>query len=377
MKKILQGVAVLLAAIIALTYTLGYDYLFKGVWVTYLHGETSATIDDAKFFESHTIVRGTPRPWPKDSLYNQQKLPQQVVSNLKETETAALVVIRDGKLLHEEYWNGYNALSKTNSFSMAKTVTTLLMGAAIVDGKIKSEKQLLSDFYENYKNVEFGNRLNLEELAKMEAGFDWDENYHNPFSPNAKAYYGNNLGKAVLLRGFKEEPGKKFEYQSGATQLLGFAIRKAVNMPVASYASKKLWIPLGMEEHAEWTTDSFGMEKTYCCIHSNARDYAKLGQLMLDKGKIDTLQIIQPQFIEKMITPTKHSGNIYGMGLWINNDNPIKHYFFQGILGQFIIVVPEKRMVIVKTGNYENITKNDRGRPEQVKFLVNELSKIY
>ena len=91
---------------------------------------------------------------------------------------------------------------------MAKTVTALLLGAAIDDGKIKSENQLLSDFYSNYANVEFGKKATLKDLATMEAGLNWNEDYQNPFSPNAEAYYGNNLGKAVLYKGFKELPGK-------------------------------------------------------------------------------------------------------------------------------------------------------------------------
>lgn len=376
-KKFLKGLLMVLAGLVALSYTLGYDYLFKGIWVTYLHGETSATIDDGKFFPSHTIVRGTPKPWVKDANYNKTKLPENILENLKDSKTAALVVIKNGKLLHEEYWNGYNANSRTNSFSMAKTVTTLLMGAAIADGKIDSENQYFSDFYKNYANVPYGNKLTLKDLSSMEAGLNWHENYKNPFSPNAKAYYGKSLGKSVLLKNFKENPGTKFEYQSGSTQLLGFAIRKAVNMPIASYASKKLWIPLGMEQNAEWSTDDFGMEKTFCCIQSDAKDFAKLGQLMLNNGKVDTLQIISPDFIQKMITPTKLSKNAYGMGLWINYDNPIKHYFFWGLLGQYIIVIPEKQMIIVRTGSYKYQPKNDNGRPDQVKFLVNELSKIF
>lgn len=366
-----------LAGLVALSYMLGYDYLFKGIWVTYLHGDTSATIDDGKFFPSHTIVRGTPKPWVKDANYNKTKLPENILKNLKDSKTAALVVIKNGKLLHEEYWNGYNANSRTNSFSMAKTVTTLLMGAAIADGKIDSENQYFSDFYQNYANVPYGNKLTLKDLSSMEAGLNWHENYKNPFSPNAKAYYGKSLGKSVLLKNFKENPGTKFEYQSGSTQLLGFAIRKAVNMPIASYASKKLWIPLGMEQNAEWSTDDFGMEKTFCCIQSDAKDFAKLGQLMLNNGKVDTVQIIKPDFIQKMITPTKLSKNSYGMGLWINYDNPIKHYFFWGLLGQYIIVIPEKQMTIVRTGSYKDQPKNDNGRPDQVKFLVNEFSKIF
>ncbi|WP_228453283.1 hypothetical protein [Chryseobacterium sp. CH1] len=83
--------------------------------------------------------------------------------------------------------------------------------------------------------------------------------------------------------------------------------------------------------------------KTYCCIHSNARDFAKLGQLFLDNGKVGDQQILNTDFIEQMRTPTEKSENIYGMGLWINHDNPIKHYYFLGLQGQYIIMIPEQQ----------------------------------
>jgi CubicO group peptidase (beta-lactamase class C family) len=376
-KKILSGFVAILALLIALTYSFGYDYLFRGIRETYLRGETGSTIDDGKYFPSNTIAKGTSKPWIKDSIYNKNPLPKELVENLKKTNTSSFIVIKNGKLLHEEYWNGYDQNSKTNSFSMAKSVTVMLLGKAIEDGKINSLNEKYSDFYENYKNVEFGKDLTIADLAKMQSGLDWDENYNSPFLPNAKAYYGKSLAETVFLRGFKEKPGTRYQYQSGNTQLLGFAIRKAVNKSMAEYASEKIWKPLGMEQNAEWTIDENGMEKTFCCIHSNSRDFAKLGQLFLDDGKSGNLQILNLNFIEKMRTPTKLSNGTYGMGLWINNDAPVKHYYFFGLYGQYIIIIPEKQMVIVRTGTYKNQPKDKKGRPEQVEFIVDEMVRNF
>ncbi len=377
MKKFITYTAGTVAGVVALTYSFGYQYLFKGIAKTYLRGQTSATIDDYALFPSHPIVATHPRPWVKDANYNKKPLPQSILDDAKETKTAAFVIIKDGKLLHEQYFNGYNATSKTNSFSMAKTVTALLLGAAIDDGKIKSENQLFSDFYHNYAKVPFGKTLSLKDLVTMEAGLDWNENYHNPFSPNAKAYYGNSLAEAVFLRKLKETPGTHFEYQSGATQLLGFAIRKAVNMPLAEYASKKLWQPLGMEHTALWTTDENGMEKTFCCIYSNALDFAKLGQLLLDDGKVGSTQIIKPAYLKKMLTPTTLSDNTYGYGVWFNYDNKYKYYQYWGMLGQYIIVVPEKKLVIVRLGNNQDDTKDEKERATRPAIFVNEIIANY
>ena len=377
LTKIFKGFLITLAAAIAFAYAFGYSYLFKAISKTYFRGETSATIDDGKYFPSHVIQKGNSIIWEKDSLYNQQSLPKDLVKDLENSHTRSFLIIKNHELIHEQYWDSSTQKSQTNSFSMAKAITVLLIGKAIEEKKIKNLDQKYSHFYQNYENVEFGRYLTLRDLATMEAGLNWKENYKNPFLQNAKAYYGKSLEEAVFQRGFKEKPGTKFEYQSGATQLLGFALRKSLNQTIAQFASEKLWKPLGMEQNANWSTDEFGMEKTFCCIHANSRDFAKLGQLFLDEGKVQGNQIISQKFLEEMKTPTKYSNGVYGMGLWINNDAPIKHYYFWGHLGQYIIVIPEKQMVIVRTGTYKDQPKDKKGRPEQVGFLVNEVSKNF
>ncbi|MDQ0475959.1 serine hydrolase [Chryseobacterium sp. MDT2-18] len=377
LQKILKGILIFFAVLIALAYTFGYDYLFKGIRETYLRGETGSSIDDGAYFKSHTIAKGNSAPWVKDSLYNKKPLPKSLVEDLKQSKTASFLIIKNGKLVHEEYWDGYNQNSQTNSFSMAKGITVMLVGKAIEQKKIKSFDEKFSNFFQNYNNIKFGKSLTLANLAEMEAGLNWKEDYNNPFLPNAKAYYGKSLEEAVFLRDFKNQPGTQFEYQSGATQLLGFALRKSIDKTVAQYASENLWQPLGMEQNATWNTDDFGMEKTFCCINSNARDFAKLGQLFLNDGEFGGKQILNSDFIEKMRTPTKLSGEAYGSGLWINNDAVVKHYYFRGLYGQYIIVIPEKQMVIVRTGMDKRETFDEKGRPVQVEFYVNEVVKNF
>lgn len=376
MTTLIYLIAFIIIAL-ALFYILGYGYLFNGISKTYLRGKMSANIDDGKFFSANLIATESPVLWEESPEYNKKELPKNITDDLTRSDTASFLVIKEGKLLHEQYWKSYHALSTTNSFSMAKAVTVMLLGKALEEGKISSIDDPFSDYFEEFKSKEFGEHLTLKHLAQMESGLDWDEDYKNPFLPNARAYYGRSLMKATFSRKFKQNPGERFEYQSGSTQLLGFAVKKAVGQSLASYLSEKFWIPMGMEQNATWSTDESGMEKTYCCIHSNARDFAKLGQLFLDNGKVNGKQILNPDFMDLMKTPTKHSEEIYGMGFWINNDNPIKHYYFLGLQGQYIIMVPEYNMVIVRTGSYNNLPKTDRGRPDQVKFLVNETVKFF
>jgi len=376
MMVIIYMITILVIAA-ALFYLFGYSYIFNGISKTYLKGKMSAHIDDGKFFTHNVIAAGNPVPWEKDPEYNKTSLPKNIVEDLNDSNTASFLVVKNGKLIHEQYWNGYTELSKTNSFSMAKAVTVMLFGKAVEEGKIKSIDDRFSDYFPEFKNKAFAENLTLKNLAQMESGLNWEENYKNPFLPNAKAYYGRSLIKATFSRTFKHHPGERFEYQSGSTQLLGFAVKKAVNQTLAGYLSEKIWIPLGMEHQAEWSTDESGMEKTYCCIHATTRDFAKLGQLFLNNGKAGEKQILNPDFINQMRTPTEKSEEIYGMGFWINYDNPIKHYYFLGLQGQYIIMVPEHNMVIARTGSYNNIPKKDRGRPDQVKFLVNETVQLF
>lgn len=376
-KKIVNGFFIFIALLIVLAYAFNYEHLFNAIRLTYLKGETSATIDDGKDFPAHDIAKGTPQPWKKDLLYNKTALPKKLVENLKSTHSASFLVIKNGKIIHEEYYGEYDAKSKTNSFSMAKAFTVMMMGAAIKEGKIKSENQLYSDFFPQFKKDELGHLLTLRDLASMEAGYYWDENYKNPFLQNPRIYYGKNMAEALLTPKFEAQPGTRFEYQSGATQLLGFAIRKAVKKPLATYASEKFWKPLGMESDAYWNTDEPGMEKTFCCINAIARDYAKLGQLLLQKGNWNGTQIIDSSYVEKMITPTKLSGGIYGLGIWVNNDAPYPYYQFWGFTSQLIIVIPEKNMVIVRTGKFNNEAKDEKGRSAQAAFLAENAVKTF
>lgn len=376
MQKVIKVVLVILASIILLIYITGYNYLFSAIRLTYLKGETNSTIDDGKNFPSHAISKGISKPWPIDSIYNKKHLSSELEKHLKDTESVSFLLIQHGKILQEHYWDGYKKNTTSNSFSIAKTVTVLLLGKAIDDGRIANINQKFSDFYSDYSEKEFGNNLTLANLASMEAGLDWKEDYNNPFLPTAAAYYGFSLADLVFQRKFKENPGEKFEYQSGATQLLGFAVGRAIGIPLASYASAKLWKPLGMEQKAEWSTDNMGVEKSFCCIQSNARDFAKLGSLLLNKGKFENIPLIDEKFVDQMKTPTTNSNGTYGMGVWTNYDTKIHHYYLRGLYGQYVIIIPEYDMIIVRLGNKESEEKDSKNRPKEVEFYINEALKL-
>ncbi|WP_333851244.1 serine hydrolase domain-containing protein [Epilithonimonas sp.] len=375
-RKVINIVLLIIAGAILLIYITDYNYLFRGIKLTYLRGESSSTINDGKYFPSNTISKGIAKPWKTDINYNRKSLSKELQDHLEKTKSVSFLVIKNGKILQEKYWDSYNKTTASNSFSMAKTVTVLLLGKAIDDGRIINSNQKFSDFYPDFSKKEFGNNLTLENLASMEAGLDWKEDYKNPFLPNAAAYYGFSLADVVFNKKLITMPGEKFEYQSGATQLLGFAVGRSVGIPLASYASSKLWKPLGMEQNAEWSTDDLGIEKSFCCIQSNARDFAKLGSLLLNRGKFENIPLINESFVNKMINPSEHSNGVYGMGIWINNDSKIHHYYMHGLYGQYVIMIPEYDMIVVRLGNEEAPEKDSKNRPKEVEFYVNEALKF-
>jgi len=173
---------------------------------------------------------------------------------------------------------------------MAKTVTTLLIGIAIEEGYIRDLDQEIVDFLPEFKDDPIGKTATIRQLSLMNSGYEWDENYYTPFSPTVELYYGSDVENFVLNGSFSAEPGSFWEYSSASTQLLGIFLLRALQKPAAAmtlseYLSEKIWKPMGMNDDALWHTDNQGMELTYCCLNTNARNYAKLGLLMLNKGR--------------------------------------------------------------------------------------------
>lgn len=376
LKKCFNIFLLIIAGIILAVYISGYNYLFRVIRLTYLKGETNSTIDDGKNFPYHIISKGNPKPWQTSLNYNKKPLSPELVKHLKETESVSFLIIQHGKLLQEHYWDGYTKNTASNSFSIAKTVTVLLLGKAIDDGRIANIDQKFSDFYPNYSQKEFGGKLTLGNLASMQAGLDWKEDYNSIFSKNAAAYYGFSVADLAFQSKLKQNPGKVFEYQSGASQLLGLAIGKAVGMPLASYASARLWKPLGMEQNAEWSTDNVGIEKAFCCLQSNARDFAKIGALLLNRGKFENIPLIDEKFVDQMTVPAEGSNGVYGLGVWTNYDVKIHHYYLHGLYGQYVIIVPEYDMIIVRLGDKEKEEKDSKNRPKEIEFYIEEAIKL-
>ncbi len=354
----LLGILVLVALAIQLT---GHGYFWKALSATYLQGHSTAHIDDAGNFSQRKIATAQPLAWEKDAAFNKEPLNSATLSYLQQYKSAAFLVAKNGKLLHETYFAPYTEVSKTNSFSMAKTVTTMQVGLAVQQGLIPGFDAPITQFLPEYASNARGAKATLSQLSSMKAGHDWTENYKLPFNVTTNLYFGTDAEKAVLGQDFEREPGTEYEYSSGSTQLLGVILKRAIQKKnpqsnVSEHLSQSLWQPLGMEKDAIYTLDrpseEGGMERTYCCIFATARDYAKLGQLLLQDGQWGGKQLLDKAFVERMRKPDLVP--FYGHSLWM--DWTYKHPFYsmQGHQGQYVIVVPSLQLVVVRVGQYRN-----------------------
>ncbi len=365
-KRFFKWLVIILIACVALLYITDYDYILKGVRVVYLKGHTTAYIDDHPHFENLNIEVGDqPQPWPLHSDYNSVEATQALSEINEELGTVAFVIIKNDSIWYEKYAEGYGTESQTNSFSMAKSITSALLGKAIKDGHIESLDQPLGDFFEQYADQ----KTTVGDLSSMSSGLDWDESYTSPFSVTARSYYDDDLAETILEQKVVESPGKAFKYLSGNTQLLGMVIEKATGKKLPDYLEESYWKPLGFEQAALWQVDDeeHQLVKSFCCIASNARDFARFGKLYKDLGKWNGKQILDSSFVAKSIVPRFEESPEYGYGFWLS-DHLDKHMFvMRGILGQYVISIPEDDVIIVRLGHKRG-EKN--GKPFSSDFYV-------
>jgi len=352
------GIILILVLGIVGIYVSGNGYIFNAVQKTILKGYSTAHIDDHVDFDNNVIKAGVPQPWELHEKYNQLNLTDSFRQELINFQTVGFAIIKDGKMLYEEYWDDYSNESMTNSFSMAKSITTMLLGKAIEQGYIKSIDQPITDFIPEFLNDSLGRLATVGDLSSMRSGFDWTEEYYSPFNMTTEAYYGNDIEKQLFKRHFASRPGGKFIYLSANTQLLAIVLKRATGKDLAQYLSEELWQPLGMENDALWSK-SGGIEKTFCCIQSSVRNFAKFGQLLLQKGNWNGVQLLDSAFVELMVTPCydafkQDEPKKYGHSIWIDETYNPPFYGMIGHLGQRVLVVPDENLVIVRLGKSRN-----------------------
>lgn len=317
-----------------------------------------ADIKDHKKFQSRPLTADT-SPFNFQTT-NKGKFPKELNNisfdkYLEDNKTVAFLIIKNDTVQYEKYFKGYDKESIIPSFSMAKSVTSILIGCAIDEGLIKSVDEPITNYIPELIKNGF-DKVTIKHLLQMTSGIKFNESYVNPFGDAASFYYGLNLRKEIGKMKLKTEPGKKFEYVSGNTQLLGLVLERSIKeKTITSYLQEKIWTPLEMEYDASWSIDrkKNGLEKTFCCLNARARDFAKIGRLYKNKGNWNGKQIVSQKWVEEStkLDTSEGSANYYQYQWWLPTPN--EDFMAEGILGQFVYVNPKKDLIIVRLGKNE------------------------
>lgn len=333
-------------------------YIKRGIFRNF------SNITDYQFFDNAIVSKGPSEPWTLSEEYNKKLIPQVYVDSIVKNKSIAFLVIQNDSILYENYWRGYGDSSLSGSFSMAKSVVSMLMGIAIEEGKVGSVEDYVSDYVPEFKR-EGTDTIRIKDILTMSGGFDWVESYMNIFGKTADIYYGDRLKKVVGNLKAAYAPGTEFYYSSAETQMIAWVIENVYQKPLPQLFSEKIWSKIGAEHDALWSLDKKdGDTKAFCCINSNARDFARLGKLVLQNGKWNDEQIVPEAYIKEAITPATwlkdRDGNTldyYGYQFWIINHNGLTIPYFRGVQGQMIFVIPEKNAIVVRLGEYVSMDK--------------------
>lgn len=289
-----------------------------------------------------------------------------VGSYMKAQRTAALVIVHDGKIVLEKYALGFTGDGKWTSFSVAKSLTSTMVGAAIEDGYIKSTDDKVTQYIPEMKGSAYDD-VTIAQLLTMTSGIKWNEDYEDPKSDVARfnehvAEPGVDATVSYMRKLPREVPaGTKWVYKTGETNLIGVLVSKATKKKLSDYLSEKVWAGFGMEQDASWLLGSTGHEISGCCIQAATRDMARFGQFMLGGAMIDGKSIVPEGWIAAATSDApNHKG--YGYQWWIVGDGS---YQAQGIFGQGIFIDPKRKLVIASNSNWPRATDEPLGDARQ------------
>ncbi|HKK41293.1 MAG TPA: serine hydrolase [Bacteroidales bacterium] len=298
---------------------------------------------------------------------------------ITEQKVAGLLILQDGKIRLERYALGHSESKRWPSLSVAKSVTSTLVGIAIKDGYIKSVDDYVTYYIPDLKGSAYDS-VKIRHLLTMTAGVRWNESYTDPdgdiarFSTDPIDPGINAIVSYMRRLPAVAEPGKKFLYSTGETHLLGVLVSAATHQTLSHYLSLKIWKPYGMEQNATWTLDRTGQELAGCCLQMTLRDFARFGQFVLEDGRIDGKSIVPSNWFKTAthIQVPLWPGGGYGYGWWIFDS---RSFDALGIYGQRIHIDPSRRLVIAVNSAWPEADSNDR-QLAFARFLTSVINEI-
>ncbi len=270
---------------------------------------------------------------------------------------AALVVLHRGQVRLERYGLDFDAQGRWTSFSVAKSVTSLMVGAALQDGHIRSMEDKVSDYLPQMKGSAYDD-VTIRQLLTMTSGVKWNEDYSDPNADVAKFNKhppedGVDATVSYLRRLPREAPaGTRWHYSTGETNLVGVLLAQATGKPLATYLSEKIWIPAGMEQSATWILSKSGREISGCCLQAATRDMARLGQFILAGARVDGRPLVPEGWLAQATREQVgigQAGRGYGYQWWTQADGT---FHARGIFGQGLYIDPRRQLVIALNANW-------------------------
>lgn len=344
----------------------GKTFLNRVFAMTIFSGKLSPDIDELHLFHYREMAATKPQPWAVSVNYNKAKIDTSLMQKMESFKTTSFLVIKNDSIIYENYWEQYNDKSVTNSFSMAKSFTAVLIGIAIKQGLIKSVNEPVGNYIDSYKQGDKA-KITIKHLLTMSSGIDFDETYSSPWAWPSEAYYGNDVNALTLKSGVKEAPGITWKYKGGDTQLLGIILKKVLgNKTISQFAAENLWQKMGAEQPAFWSLDKAdGMEKVSCCWYSTARDFARFAKLYMNRGNWNGEQILDSSYIQESIQLANlkdidgKPNDKYGYQWWVMKHKGHDIFYCRGIRGQYIFAVPNNNLIVVRTGHKRATKKGD------------------
>lgn len=281
---------------------------------------------------------------------------------LAKQRAAGIVILQDGQIRFEKYGLGFGPSGRWTSFSVAKSFTSTLVGAAIQDGYIKSLDDKVSQYIPGLKGSAYDD-VSIRQLLTMSSGVQWNEDYEDPNADVAKfnnAEPEDGLDATVsYMRHLPRAhpPGEVWHYNTGETNLIGVLVSSATKKPLAQYLQEKVWQPAGMEAPATWLLSKTGQEIAGCCLQAATRDYARFGLFVLGGGKAGGKQIVPADWFTQATVKQKDIGTPgkgYGFQWWTYDNGAVAA---QGIFGQGIFIDPKRRLVIASNADWTRATK--------------------
>jgi CubicO group peptidase (beta-lactamase class C family) len=296
---------------------------------------------------------------------------------LERTYANALIVMKDGRITYERYLNNTGPETRFIAWSMTKSIVSMLVGIAVQEGRIKSIDEPITAYLPELKGGGYDG-TSIRQIMEMRSGVDYEERYDFANPSTAQKNHESSLvqnvtrfADAARTIPRKSKPGEVFAYKTLDTAVLGWLVERAAGMNISSYMASRFWEPLGAEQPGFFIMDGLpgvGREFTGAGFNATARDFARIGTMVLNDGRGPNGQIVPAGWLKESTRPSHPEGPTGGYGLqWWTAPNSDAFYAL-GLQGQFIYVDPPSRTVVVKMSFFP--PSDTKATPETLAFMA-------